>query len=257
MSAREVRQRQLGERRRVGGLADEHFARLGDRLVDLPALPQRGDELRANVDRVRVRLHEVREPLGASLVLSAPPAHLCQRDGEVGEVGRHLRRGFQLVLRFGEVACPRQHRTEVEARLPEVRVGADRVPKERDRPLALAILRGLDALNHAAHGDGVRRRESDGLCLRRGGATAPARGSEERRRHLGRDDRAARRANRCLHREPWAVALVATGRFGASMSGGMGRGACERTSNPVSLKGGYSSLFNRPSASRIFAVHWL
>ena len=52
LALRQVRERELGERRGVGRLAHEHLARLGDGLVDLPALAQRGD-VRARARRPR------------------------------------------------------------------------------------------------------------------------------------------------------------------------------------------------------------
>ena len=121
----QVRERELGEGRRVRRLADEHLARLGDGLVDLPALAQRGDVQRARVDRVRVVLHEVGQPVGRLLLLAAPAPHLGQRDGDSCESGASLAAIASCSSAPPEIARVARGRAEVVARLPQVRVERD------------------------------------------------------------------------------------------------------------------------------------
>ena len=68
---------------------------------------------------------------------------------------------------------------------------------------------------------------------------APARRQRQRQRERTRE--------RCPHFfPPGAAAAALTPRLGASMSGGIGSGPCERTSNPVSLNGGVELAVEPP-----------
>ena len=187
LALREVRERQLGERRRVGGLAHEHLARLGDGLVDLPALAQRRDVERARVDGVRVVLHEVREPVGGLLLLAATAAHLGQRDGHVLRVRRELR--GERELSSAPARSPSLPRTtpEVVARLPQVRVERDGLAQQRRRAIPLPVLRGLHPLHHLAHGLRVRRRQRERRgSLRRAALPPPHAAERENEQEDGR-----------------------------------------------------------------------
>ena len=242
LSLRKVSERKLGERRRVARLAEEHLARLGDRLVELAAVAQSSDVERPCFDRGRVGAHEVREPVGRLAILAAPPPHLAQRDRHFLRVGRELLRRRELLLGARQVPGARQDDAQIEPGLPELRVELHRFTERPDGTRPLPLLRRLHALHHPPHRGRLGRRP-----LRRD--------RHDRRRRFGaaaRDD-ARDEAHRGSGPKPAQWAPL----FGTSMSAGIGSGPCERTSNPVSFSGGYSSPFNRPSASRIFAVHWL
>ncbi len=88
----QVRERQLGESRGVRGLSHEHFASLGDGLVDLPALAERHDVQRARLDGVRMVADEVFEPLGGLLLLVSPALHVGERHRDVLRVRPEPRR---------------------------------------------------------------------------------------------------------------------------------------------------------------------
>ena len=148
----QVRERELGERRGVGRLADEHLARLGDRLVDLPALAERRDVERPRVDaRSGGRRTKSAEAVGRELVLAAPAPDLRRAPRRPpASPGASLRGGRELLFGAREVAGAGEDDAEVVARLPEVRVERDGLAKERDRALPLTVLRGLNALHHLA-----------------------------------------------------------------------------------------------------------
>ena len=183
LALRQVRERELGQRRRVGGLAHEHLARLGDGLVDLPALAERRDEQRARVDGVRMVLHEVRRarrpPPCARRGAGAPRPARRRRPASRAPASRRARAAPR--TRRGRPAL-REDGAEVVARLPEVRVERDRLAQERRRPIALPVLRGLHALHHLADRLRIRRRKRQRRGPLRALALPPPHAARERER---------------------------------------------------------------------------
>ena len=152
-----------------------------------------------------------------------------------------------------EVAPAREHDAEIEVRLPQVRIDLDRLAEQGDGArLHARILRRRRALDHALHGERIRRRQAGLHRLRPGRRLlATARGEQEQEERVP------------LHFAPFFFGAGAAGagfagagfsagareaglpagfgaspRRGASMRAGSGVGPCERTSKPVSLNAG-------------------
>jgi hypothetical protein len=79
----EVSERKLCERGSVGGLSHEDFARLGDGLVDLPALTQCGNVKRSSPNGVRMVPNEVGQRVGGRAWLAPPASHFGEAHGNV------------------------------------------------------------------------------------------------------------------------------------------------------------------------------
>jgi hypothetical protein len=144
-----VAQRQLCERRRVARSLDEDVVGFLDRLFDLTRVTQARNEEGPRLDRVRVILDEIVEPVGGVLVLPAPAADFAQGDRHFGRVFGDLGRRLELDLGAGEVAHGREDNPQIVLGFPEHWVHRRGFSQEGDRARAsVRLLGGLDPLHH-------------------------------------------------------------------------------------------------------------
>ena len=149
LALRQVRERELGERRGVAGFRTSTSRAWAMALSICPLVAQRGHVERPRVDRVRVVLRRSRRaprprpcaPRGGAAPRPSAMATSCAS-------GASFAAAASCVLRAREIARRGEHDAEVVARLPQVGVDGDGLAQERHRPVALPVLRRLDALHH-------------------------------------------------------------------------------------------------------------